>query len=678
MLANDAKMPTKASLSAAALSASGESASTLGASMTGGSKHSTADSHRSAGLRAGNGSSNGNGSHASTAPSSVAAAAALAPSASAMAAPIEVLPTSLTTTAQQLLPTSVLRNLYDKLYEKRKAAALEVEQIVKSLAGAGDLHRVHALLSMLVRDYALSPLSNHRKGGLIGLAAATVGLVGNFATFLPLIVPPVLRSFNDAENRVRYYACEALYNIAKVARDEFVVFFNDVFDALCRLSADVDPNVQNAAQLLDKLVKDIVTESPHFDIVEFIKLLRVRLQVSNPYVRQFLVGWISVLDSVPDIGMLEYLPEFLDGLFNMLSDPNRDIRQQADMTLGEFLSEIKSQHAPTSHGRGGEPGAGSPPRRTSRSGSAATSEPESTFNFGRIVRILVVKATSTDEFTQLTALAWLQSFVELAGTQLIADFPNVLDAVLPCLSHPNPKMCQVAEGTNRALLKLDTASFEGFDASGTIKVVKKHLETSTRAEGGQGARSTGAGMGGGMGTGMNAGMDGGEDYEAADGEVPRGVEGRAGPNGEKTWLEALKWLSILLSRYHEEVLACLDELLPLLLDATADGNDTVVLQALNVEASLAKNRPEFKRLISALLDRFRGEKGKRLLQERGTHDRPTDRPIDRDAGIAGVGAAALSCLRLPSSLSQDTNQRTRTLARIFAHTRRLRRVQGRW
>ena len=56
----------------------------------------------------------------------------------------------------------------------------------------------------------------------------------------------------------------------QVARDDFVPFFNDVFDALCKLSADVDPNVQNAAHLLDKLIKDIVSESPHFDLIEFI------------------------------------------------------------------------------------------------------------------------------------------------------------------------------------------------------------------------------------------------------------------------------------------------------------------------------------------------------------------------------------------------------------------------
>ncbi len=47
---------------------------------------------------------------------------------------------------------------------------------------------------------------------------------------------------------MRYYACEALYNIAKVARGGIIPFFNDVFDALCKLSADSDPNVQVPAR----------------------------------------------------------------------------------------------------------------------------------------------------------------------------------------------------------------------------------------------------------------------------------------------------------------------------------------------------------------------------------------------------------------------------------------------
>ncbi len=48
-------------------------------------------------------------------------------------------------------------------------------------------------------------------------------------------------------------------------------------------------------------------------IEKFIPLLRERMNVLNPFVRQFLVGWITVLDSVPDIDMLGFLPDFLDG-----------------------------------------------------------------------------------------------------------------------------------------------------------------------------------------------------------------------------------------------------------------------------------------------------------------------------------------------------------------------------
>lgn len=46
-----------------------------------------------------------------------------------------------------------------------------------------------------------------------------------------------------------------MITVGQVARGDFIVFFNDIFDALCKLSADSDPNVQNAAHLLDRLVK---------------------------------------------------------------------------------------------------------------------------------------------------------------------------------------------------------------------------------------------------------------------------------------------------------------------------------------------------------------------------------------------------------------------------------------
>ena len=73
--------------------------------------------------------------------------------------------------------------------------------------------------------------------------------------YLGSVVPPVLHSLVDPDARVRYYACEALYNIAKVAREDFMPHFLDTFEALFRLCADSDQAVHQATSFLDNLLK---------------------------------------------------------------------------------------------------------------------------------------------------------------------------------------------------------------------------------------------------------------------------------------------------------------------------------------------------------------------------------------------------------------------------------------
>lgn len=369
----------------------------------------------------------------------------------------------------EVLPASVLRNLSDKLYDKRKNAAIEVEQAVKEMANSlkvqsqsretsvNDL-KVNSVVKILTEDYALSPHANYRKGGLIGLAAVTVGLSSNRELLeqqLSKIVPPVLHSFTDQDSRVRYYACESLYNIAKASRESFVKFFTSVFDSLCKLSADSDPNVQNAAHLLDRLVKDIVTESSSFDIENFIPQLREGMTAINPYVRQFLVGWITVLHSVPDIDMIVYLPNILDGLLNMLADSNKEIRQQVDQALAELMLDIKSGN------------------------SEAT-------NYGKISEILVGRARNPDVLTKLKSISWIKEFVDLTEAELMPYFPSILGAILPSLSHADGMIRDVALQTNKALLTLDTEAYaEIFDVPASVAALCRAC-----ADGGEALSST--------------------------------------------------------------------------------------------------------------------------------------------------------------------------------------------
>jgi len=51
-----------------------------------------------------------------------------------------------------------------------------------------------------------------------------------------------------------------------------------------------------------------------FSLARFIPLLAERVYVISPYTRMHLVSWLMVLDSVPDLELVAWLPEFLDGL----------------------------------------------------------------------------------------------------------------------------------------------------------------------------------------------------------------------------------------------------------------------------------------------------------------------------------------------------------------------------
>lgn len=69
--------------------------------------------------------------------------------------------------------------------------------------------------------------------------------------------------------------------------------------------------------------------------------MKERIWTLNPFTRQFLVGWITLLDSIPDLELVTYLPDFLGGLLKFLSDPNADVRAATQSCLDKFLNEIK-------------------------------------------------------------------------------------------------------------------------------------------------------------------------------------------------------------------------------------------------------------------------------------------------------------------------------------------------
>lgn len=413
-----------------------------------------------------------------------------------------------------------------------------LERLVREASANKEYEKIRKIVEQLCHDYAYAVHQPHaRNGGLIGLAAASIALgTDEVARYLAEIVPPVLACFTDQDARVRYYACEAMYNIAKVAKGEILLFFNEIFDALCKLAADSELSVKNGAELLDRLVKDIVSESAAsyvsilnynekepdadsstatsehssrelpiaFSLAKFIPLLEERIHVINPFTRTFLVSWLTLLDTIPDLELVFYLPAFLGGLFKFLGDPNRDVYVATQGLLERFLDEIK-KIAKIKRGLTAKKSSTQGERQkrayVSPGGSAQAEDNTSNENavedsqsgsvedgpddvqdgdwipgqdvqvdHAKILDILLkfVDVSSNkdsapllkieglskqkEEEIGIVALRWIDSFFEISPEEILQFVPRLLSQVLPALSAHSDQVQTTASRVNRSLM----------------------------------------------------------------------------------------------------------------------------------------------------------------------------------------------------------------------------------
>ncbi|NXG13213.1 VAC14 protein, partial [Grallaria varia] len=464
------------------------------------------------------------------------------------------------------LAPGVVRALTDKLYEKRKVAALEIEKLVREFVAQNNTSQIKHVIQILSQEFALSQHPHSRKGGLIGLAACSIALGKDSGLYLKELIEPVLTCFNDADSRLRYYACEALYNIVKVARGSVLPHFNVLFDGLSKLAADPDPNVKSGSELLDRLLKDIVTESNQFDLVGFIPLLRERIYSNNQYARQFIISWILVLESVPDINLLDYLPEILDGLFQILGDNSKEIRKMCEVALGEFLKEIKKN--------------------------------PSSVKFAEMANILVIHCQAADDLIQLTAMCWMREFIQLAGRVMLPYSSGILTAVLPCLSYDDRKknIKEVANVCNQSLMKLVIPEDDEMDEGKqlTIPTEATSEESLSKPE----AVSSGESLHGRNELGVAALNPPLFPYSCERIQVTLNLDGivqvldchlHDTSIGMMTRIAVLKWLYHLYIKTPRKMFRHTDSLFPILLRTLSDESDEVILKDLELLAEIASS-----------------------------------------------------------------------------------------
>jgi len=352
----------------------------------------------------------------------------------------------------------------------------EVKEKVKEIqqaANEGESQRLYESITGnidgLVKNFVQTDNKNKRMGGLCGLAATAVGLNTEargsvmVEPFLPQLIPPVLRCFQDQDTRVRCHAVETLYNIAKVARQHTLPFFNDIFRSLATLYANNEDKLEgdkaelmNNAKLVHQLMKDHVTAyADTFDVPAFIPVVSDLLVSKLPHVRNFLIEWIKVLHDVPDIDILSHLPEFLEGVFSMLADKRDANHELANAVLKDIIEDLKLELL---------------------SGGVE----QRTFFLPKLMPPLSRQLRSAVTFRRATALQWIADFIELSQDSILFMVDQILDAYLPAHSEEQT-ILEWAQHIDALLKGIIKKATEPLDYPAIVQVLVKHLINATEA-----------------------------------------------------------------------------------------------------------------------------------------------------------------------------------------------------
>ena len=200
-------------------------------------------------------------------------------------------------------------------------------------------------------------LINERKGGILGYyCIANVikrisdekGVELCHTKLLDELMKCIRLSLKDNDNKVVHSAAQCMYNIMVYFNPYVLTNFTDFFDGLLTLVTIDDPEIKDMADNFDSSLKGIINYSfqgtlpPNFNLLEFFKKIILNISLENPANKCTIVSWISCINQIPGIKLINILYLFLGELFDMLKINDEKVQNITNDCLKDFYNEIEN------------------------------------------------------------------------------------------------------------------------------------------------------------------------------------------------------------------------------------------------------------------------------------------------------------------------------------------------
>ena len=203
-----------------------------------------------------------------------------------------------------------------------------------------------------------SHLINERKGALLGYYSIVnvikrisdeKDVVMCHTKLLDELMKCIIISLKDNDNKIILSAAQCMYNIMIFFNPYVLTNFNDFFDGLLTLVTIDDPEIKDIADNFDSSLKGVINYSfqgklpQDFDLLDFFKKIILNISLENPANKSTIVSWISCINQIPGIKLINILYLFLGELFDILQIDNKKVIDITNGCLEDFYSEIENE-----------------------------------------------------------------------------------------------------------------------------------------------------------------------------------------------------------------------------------------------------------------------------------------------------------------------------------------------
>ena len=200
-----------------------------------------------------------------------------------------------------------------------------------------------------------SHLINERKGALLGYYSIVnvikrisdeKGLEMCHTKLLDELMKCIIISLKDNDNKIVLSAAQCMYNIMIFFNPYVLTNFNDFFDGLLTLVTIDDPEIKDIADNFDSSLKGVINYSfqgklpQNFNLLDFFKKIILNISLENPANKCTIVSWISCINQIPGIKLINILYLFLGELFDILQINNQAVIDITNRCLEDFYNEI--------------------------------------------------------------------------------------------------------------------------------------------------------------------------------------------------------------------------------------------------------------------------------------------------------------------------------------------------